>query len=290
VIHLVRIAVRVDDPDDRNLQLARLVDRDLLLLRVDHEQRVGQPAHRPDAVQVPLQLALLLLGAGDLLLGHRLVAPVGCHRLEVAQAAQAALDGGEVRQQPAEPALVDVVHPAALGLFGDDVLCLPLRADEQDRPALGREIGEELFRLAEQLDRLAEVDDVDAVALAEDVLLHLRVPALRLVAEMDSGLQQFLHRDSGQAPSTCAFAGRAAAAPACGRPYRLLNWKRLRAPAMPYFFRSFLRASRVRNPPLFSARRSSASNSQSARAMPSRTAPACPDTPPPRTVASTSNR
>jgi hypothetical protein len=69
----------------------------------------------------------------------------------------------------------------------------------------------------------------------------------------------------------------------------LLNWKRFRAPAMPYFLRSFARASRVRSPSLFSGLRSSALYSTSARAMPSRTAPACPETPPPATVARMSN-
>jgi hypothetical protein len=38
----------------------------------------------------------------------------------------------------------------------------------------------------------------------------------------------------------------------------LLNWKRLRAPAMPYFLRSFARASRVRKPLPLRALRSSA--------------------------------
>ena len=50
--------------------------------------------------------------------------------------------------------------------------------------------------------------------------------------------------------------------PSCGpcdrrtlklRRYRLLNWKRLRAPSCPYFFRSLMRASRVRKPSFFSA-------------------------------------
>jgi len=43
-------------------------------------------------------------------------------------------------------------------------------------------------RRVETLDRLREVDDVDAVALREDVRLHLRVPAPGLVAEVDAGL------------------------------------------------------------------------------------------------------
>jgi len=48
---------------------------------------------------------------------------------------------------------------------------------------------DEPFGVLEQLGGLGEVDDVDPVALAEDVLLHLRVPALRLVSEVDAGLE-----------------------------------------------------------------------------------------------------
>ena len=151
VVDFVGIAVGVDDADDRDLQLARLVDRDLLLAGVDDEQRVGQPRHVADAFEVLLELALLLLELGDLLLRQRLVAAVGLHRLEVAQPREAALDRREVGQQAAEPALVDEEHAAALGFFGDRVLRLPLGADEQDGPAVGREIGRELLRLAEQL-------------------------------------------------------------------------------------------------------------------------------------------
>jgi hypothetical protein len=36
---------------------------------------------------------------------------------------------------------------------------------------------------------------VDAVARAEDVALHLRVPALRLVAEVNAGLHHLADRD-----------------------------------------------------------------------------------------------
>src|ERR1019366_2422867 len=69
--------------------------------------------------------------------------------------------------------------------------------------------------------------------------------------------------------------------------YRLLNWKRLRAPFWPYFLRSLPRASRRRKPSAFSLGRNSGLNSCSARAMPMRTAPAWPFTPPPSTVQTT---
>src|SRR5437016_1541151 len=69
--------------------------------------------------------------------------------------------------------------------------------------------------------------------------------------------------------------------------YRLLYWKRLRAPFCPYFLRSLPRESRETMPSAFSFLRSSALNSMSARAMPSFKAPAWPLTPPPETLATT---
>src|SRR5207237_1440877 len=195
------------------------------------------------------------------------------HRLEVAESREAALNRRKVRQQASEPALVHEEHPAALRLLGNRVLRLPLRPDEEDRAPIGRQIVDELLRVAEQFCRLGQVDDVDAVPLTEDVFLHLRVPALGLVAEVDAGLQQILQRDTTQAPSH----------------YRLLNWKRLRAPFCPYFLRSLIRASRVRKPSFLSRGRSSRLYSTSARAMPRRSAPAWPAMPPPAIVASTSN-
>jgi hypothetical protein len=76
------------------------------------------------------------------------------------------------------------------------VLRLLLRADEEDGAAALGDVAEELLCLVETLRRLREVDDVDAAALGEDEAAHLRVPAPRLVAEVDSGLQQLAHGDS----------------------------------------------------------------------------------------------
>src|SRR4030095_15787261 len=50
--------------------------------------------------------------------------------------------------------------------------------------------------------------------------------------------------------------------------YRFENWKRLRAPFCPYFFRSLIRGSRVIRPACFSAGRRSALYSSNARVMP----------------------
>ena len=48
-------------------------------------------------------------------------------------------------------------------------------------------------RVLEERQRLFEVDDVDLVAMAEDVRGHLGVPEAGLVTEMDTGFQHFTH-------------------------------------------------------------------------------------------------
>ena len=82
----------------------------------------------------------------------------------------------------------------ALSLFLDRVLRLLLGADEKDGLAVGRQLADEVVSLFELLDGLLQVDDVDAVALGVDVGGHFGVPAAGLVAEVDAGFQQLLHR------------------------------------------------------------------------------------------------
>jgi hypothetical protein len=50
----------------------------------------------------------------------------------------------------------------------------------------------------EHFQGFLQVDYVDAVAFAEDVFLHLRIPALGLVPEVNTGFEQFLHRYCGR--------------------------------------------------------------------------------------------
>ena len=137
----------------------------------------------------------LALQRQRLALVHLLEGAVLAHLLEVLEALDRRLDGLEVGQHAAEPAGVDVGHAGAARFLGDDLARLALGADEQDRALVRGQLADELHRLLVHLHRLLEVDDVDLVALAEDVLGHLRVPVAGLVAEVDSGFQHLTHRD-----------------------------------------------------------------------------------------------
>jgi hypothetical protein len=110
-------------------------------------------------------------------------------------------DRAPVRQQPAEPAVVHVRHAYPLGLGFDGVLGLLLRADEEHRPTAAGEIAGEVVCALERVERLAQVDDVDAAARSVQEAAHLGVPAARLVAEVHPGLQQLAHRHHGH----CGF-------------------------------------------------------------------------------------
>jgi hypothetical protein len=91
-----------------------------------------------------------------------------------------------------------VIHKegaATLGFFGDRFLGLALRAHKQYVLTLRGKFAHEAAGFAEHFEGFLQVDNVDAVAFPENVFLHFRVPASRLVTEVNAGLQQFFHRN-----------------------------------------------------------------------------------------------
>ena len=189
-VHLVGIAVRVHDRDHRDAELARLVDRDVLLLRVDHEDRVGEPFEALHAAEVALELLLLVPQADRLALGEEVERARALHLAQLAQAEQSTRDRLEVREHPAEPAGRDERHPDANGVVGDDLLGLLLGPDEQDHAAAMTEIPRVRVGLLEARQGLLEVDDVDPGAFPVQVPAHLRVPTSCLVPEVHPCLEE----------------------------------------------------------------------------------------------------
>ncbi len=112
---------------------------------------------------------------------------------DLAKASDARDDRAVVGQHSAKPAGVDIVLTAALRGFRDRFLSLLLGADKENGAVSGRSLLDKLVRLIEQLQGLVQVDDVDSVASAIDVTLHLRVPATRLVAEVHACFKQVFH-------------------------------------------------------------------------------------------------
>ena len=100
-VDTVRITVGVDDGHDRNVELHRLVHRDVLAPDVENKEGIGNPLHVLDALEVPEELELLAPQLDAFLLGHQTHAAVFFHRLNVLQAGHTLADGLEVGQQTA---------------------------------------------------------------------------------------------------------------------------------------------------------------------------------------------
>ena len=84
---------------------------------------------------------------------------------------------------------------------------LALGADEQHAAASGGDFAHLQQRLVQQRHRLRQVDDVDVGLLAEDVAVHLRVPAVGLVSEMRASFQELTHAEFRQRHEYRSFSG-----------------------------------------------------------------------------------
>ena len=135
VLGLVGIAVRVHERDHRQAEPLRLAHGELLLAQVDDEDRVGLAAHVGDAAEVRLELLELGRHRDPLLRGQQVELRLLGERAQLVQPLDAVGDRAPVREQAAEPAVVDVRHADAGRLGRDRVLRLLLRADEQDGAA-----------------------------------------------------------------------------------------------------------------------------------------------------------
>src|SRR5690606_4330134 len=121
---------------DRNPELACFSNSNALFARIDDEDRVRHGAHIFNAAEEFLEALLLFLKDDNFFLRQKIECTVLFHALKLLQTGNPLLDRFEVRERTAEPALVNEELTAALCFFSDGILCLLLRADEQNRTAL----------------------------------------------------------------------------------------------------------------------------------------------------------
>src|ERR1043165_1427021 len=164
--YALRADVRIEHRDDRDAEHVGFLDRELLLVGVDHEHDVGNAAHVANAAERKLELVALAGELEHLLLGEaRSVA--GELLLETLEALDRVGDRLPVGQHAAEPAMVDEMLAGAARRLGDRILGLALGADEEHLAARGDGLADEVERAREQRHGLRQVDDVHPVALAE---------------------------------------------------------------------------------------------------------------------------
>ena len=187
--------VGIDDSNNRDAELVGFLDGDLVLADVNHEESVGQAGHVLDTADGLVELFNFTGEVESFLLAHLLKAASFLRGFHVLEVTDRLLHGLEVRERAAEPALINVAAASALGLFDDRVAAAALGVHEEDLAAASGEFANELFSFGKLFNRLFEVDDMNLVAGAEDVLSHLGVPEAGLVAEVATGFEHFTHAD-----------------------------------------------------------------------------------------------
>ena len=159
------------------------------------EDRAGHAGHITDSAQVFLKLFLLVHELDNFLFGQQVDLTCFFHALDVAQSVYSGLDRLEVSEHTAEPSVGYVILTAALSLCLDGLLRLLFRTYKKNRLAFHCYITNKEISLFNLLHCLLQVDDVDAVALCEDELLHLRVPSARLMTKVYASFEKLLHRN-----------------------------------------------------------------------------------------------
>src|ERR1035437_1438302 len=197
VVNHVGVAVGIHHRNDRQTQLAGFGHGDVFLLRVDDEDRVGHAVKVRDARKVAVELLELAAVTQRLALGHALEVAGLLHAPQLHHALDAPGHSGEVGEHATQPALVDEGHSAGVRVVRDRALSLLLGAHEEDDAAFGDEVADVGVTLLNAREGLAQVNQVDAVALAEDEATHLGIPTTSLVSEMDAGVKEFLQSDEG---------------------------------------------------------------------------------------------
>ncbi len=194
-VHHVGIAIRIHHGNHRHAHPPRFLDGNLFRIRINHEHGIRKLAHVFDAFQVLIEV-LQFAAQPRFFFFRKFVDPaVFRHGLQQLQPLDGFLQRRPVRQRPAQPAVVHKESAAAFRFFGNRFLRLPFRAHKQHRFSLRGKLAHEAARFAKHLEGFLKINNVDAVAFSENIFLHLRIPSPRLVTEVNSGLQQFFHRN-----------------------------------------------------------------------------------------------
>ena len=191
------VGVRIDDSDNGDTETDGFLNGVLLADDVNDDDGTGLLGHIGDTGEVLLKLIELATEHGSLLLVLGELAAVGLRSgLELTHALDGRADRLGVGERTAEPALGDVELADAPRAVLDEFGNLLLRGDEKDVLTGENGVAEELGGFVEESDALGEVDDVDTVALIEDITFHLRVPTLRLVTEVETGVEHILESNT----------------------------------------------------------------------------------------------
>ena len=193
--HLGGIGVGINQADAGDAGALGLGDRDFLVIAINHEHHRGVLGHLEDAGEVFGHADHLALDRGFFLGGELGEFAILLLLLVFLKLRDGFLDGGEIGQGAAEPAIDTEGHASSGRGFAHDLAGLFLGADKEHVAAGSDLVFDKGVSFLEELVGLAQVNDGDALTMVEDVGLGARVPALGLVAEVDACIEQVLRCD-----------------------------------------------------------------------------------------------
>ena len=129
----------------------------------------------------------------DFFLGEKFKLTDKFHLIDFVQTVDSLANGLEVGESATEPSLVDVEHIATFCLLFDGVLCLFLRADEENGFAFCCNALYKVVSGFDVIDGDLKVDDVNVVSGCIDVLAHFRIPTFGLMSEVYACFEQGFH-------------------------------------------------------------------------------------------------
>ena len=160
-----------------------------------YNEHCGRSAiHVTDTAKLLNELVLFALKKKEFLLGQTAgTYVIEVHLFEFLHTYNTLRHGLEVGEHTAQPTLRHVWHVHASSLSRYCLCSLLLGTYEPNGAVVCYGLLDEVISLIDQIERLEQVDDVNAVALSQDELLHLRVPTTSLMAKMNASLEHLAH-------------------------------------------------------------------------------------------------
>ena len=169
-----------------------LLHRDGLPPGIHDKDGAGHSGHVLHAAEILIQLQPLPVQEKTLLFRIEFESVLFLTPLQLLQTTNLVTDRLEVGEHPSQPSLGNEEAIGSGGFLLDDASKLALGANEKHPLTLEDHFTDRLLGTIEPVQRLSEVDDVDAVSSREDESLHLRIPTAGLVSEVDACLEQFV--------------------------------------------------------------------------------------------------
>ncbi|MPN06407.1 hypothetical protein SDC9_153663 [bioreactor metagenome] len=191
IIDVFGIAVGVDDGHNRNSELVGFADGDFVMADVHDNHHIGQFLHIGDSVEILVKFFGLTGEKRDFFFLEGRIC-FGNDLVDLLHFADGLADRGNVGEGSAHPSFGHIVHAGGVGGFSDDLLRLTLGADEKKLAAGGHGALQEIAGVGDLMNGLGDVDDGDTVFGTINEILHLGVPAFRLMSEMTSRFEKIL--------------------------------------------------------------------------------------------------